>query len=113
MSSLKTSFTASLNTSLTGSLTGSLTSSNDPGSPANGRFDAPIIEGNSLSASIRRQIIEFDSGLPDAVSISQFCKQLGISRPTYYKVKERYVAEGNKALNPHSRAPKTTSALAY
>ena len=34
-------------------------------------------------------------------------KELGISRPSYYKVKERFVAEGNKALNPHSRAPKT------
>lgn len=64
-----------------------------------------------MSASIRRQIIQFDPGLPDSVSISQFCKQLGISRPSYYKVKERYVAEGNKALNPHSRAPKTTRAL--
>ncbi|MGP4982216.1 helix-turn-helix domain-containing protein, partial [Glutamicibacter arilaitensis] len=62
---------------------------------------------NSLSASIRRQIIEFDPGLPDSLSISQFCKELGISRPSYYKVKERFVAEGNKALNPHSRAPKT------
>ena len=66
---------------------------------------------NSLSASIRRQIIQFDPGLPDSVSISQFCKQLGVSRPSYYKVKERYVAEGNKALNPHSRAPKTTRSL--
>lgn len=64
-----------------------------------------------MSATIRRQIIQFDPGLPDSVSISQFCKQLGISRPSYYKVKERYVAEGNKALNPHSRAPKKTRAL--
>ena len=45
--------------------------------------------------------------MPDGVSISEFCKQLGISRPSYYKVKKRYLAEGNKALNPHSRAPKT------
>lgn len=65
----------------------------------------------SLSASIRRQIIEFDPGLPDSPSISAFCKQLGVSRPSYYKVKERYVAEGNKALNPHSRAPKTTRTI--
>lgn len=56
---------------------------------------------------MRRQIIEFDPGLPDSSSISQFCNELGISRPSYYKVKARYVAEGNKALNPHSRAPKT------
>ena len=62
---------------------------------------------NTLSAPIRRQIIEFDPGLPDSLSISQFCRQLGITRPSYYKVKKRYIAEGNKALNPHSRAPKT------
>lgn len=63
---------------------------------------------NTLSAPIRRQIIEFDPGLPDSLSISQFCRQLGITRPSYYKVKKRYITEGNKALNPHSRAPKTT-----
>ncbi|MDQ0093778.1 IS481 family transposase [Paeniglutamicibacter psychrophenolicus] len=62
---------------------------------------------NTLSASVRRQIIEFDPGLPDSLSISQLCDQLGISRPSYYKVKKRYIAEGNKALNPHSRAPKS------
>ncbi|MHA7245067.1 IS481-like element ISAar22 family transposase, partial [Paeniglutamicibacter antarcticus] len=49
---------------------------------------------NTLSASVRRQIIEFDPGLPDSLSISQFCDQLGISRPSYYKVKKRYIAEG-------------------
>ena len=62
---------------------------------------------NTLTASIRRLIIEFNPDVPDRVSISEFCKQLGISRPSYYKVKKRYLAEGNKALNPHSRAPKT------
>ena len=62
---------------------------------------------NTLTATIRRQIIEFNPDLPDGVSISEFCKRLGISRPSDYKVKKRYLAEGNKALNPHSRAPKT------
>lgn len=64
---------------------------------------------NTLSASVRRKIIEFDPGLPDSPSIAQFCTQLGISRPSYYKVKRRYLAEGSKALNPHSRARKTSS----
>jgi transposase InsO family protein len=64
-----------------------------------------------LSASIRRKIIEFNPDLPDAVSISELCKQLGISRPSYYKVKKRYIAEGNKALNPHSRAPKAPARI--
>ena len=66
---------------------------------------------NTLTATIRRQIIEFNPDLPDVVSISELCKQLGISRPSYYKVKKRYLAEGNKALNPHSRAPKTPARI--
>jgi transposase len=66
---------------------------------------------HTLTAAIRRQIIEFNPDLPDGVSISEICKQLGISRPSYYKVKKRYLAEGNKALNPHSRAPKTPARI--
>ena len=66
---------------------------------------------NTLTATIRRQIIEFNPDLPEGVSISEFCKQLGISRPSYYKVKKRYLAEGNKALNPHSWAPKTPARI--
>lgn len=41
------------------------------------------------------------------MSISQFCQKLGISRHSYYKVKKRYIAEANKALNPWSRPPKS------
>lgn len=37
---------------------------------------------STLTASIRRQIIEFNPDLPDAVSISEFCKQLAIRRPS-------------------------------
>lgn len=48
------------------------------------------------------------TGPTDSLSIVQFCSQLGIGRPSYDKVKKRCIAEGNKALNPHSRASKTT-----
>lgn len=61
--------------------------------------------------SIRHQIIQFNPGPPDSVCISHFCKQLGISNPSYYAVKERCVAEGNKALDAHSQAPKTSRAV--
>jgi predicted DNA-binding transcriptional regulator AlpA len=47
---------------------------------------------NPLSVSIRRQFVEIDPTRLDALNISEFCKQLGISRPSYYKVIERYVA---------------------
>lgn len=60
----------------------------------------------SLTPALRRQIIAYDSTDPNAPSISQFCRSLGISRPSFYTVRERYQAEGNAALNPRSRAPK-------
>lgn len=60
----------------------------------------------SLSPAVRRQIITYDSTDPNAPSISEFCRTHGISRPSFYKVRDRYAAEGNAALNPRSRAPK-------
>lgn len=59
-----------------------------------------------LSPSLRRQIIAYDPSDPAAPSISAFCRSLGISRPSFYTVRDRYRAEGNAALNPRSRAPK-------
>ncbi len=61
----------------------------------------------SLPPAIRRQIIAFDPAAPDAPSVSEFCRAVGISRPSFYNLRERYAAEGNAALNPRSRAPKT------
>lgn len=60
----------------------------------------------SLMASTRRQIIAYDPADPDSPSISELCRRLGISRPSFYKVRERFMVEGNAALNPRSRAPK-------
>lgn len=60
----------------------------------------------SLSPSIRRQIIAFDPTAEEAPSVSAFCKSLGITRPSFYKIRDRFTNEGNGALNPHSRAPK-------
>ena len=61
----------------------------------------------SLPPATRRQIIAFDPAAPDAPSVSEFCRAVGISRPSFYNLRERYAAEGNGALNPRSRAPKT------
>lgn len=61
----------------------------------------------SLSASVRRQIIEFNPQAPGGPSIQEFCASLGIVRSSYYNIKKRYFTEGNGALNPHSRAPKS------
>ena len=61
----------------------------------------------SLPPAIRRQIIAFDPAAPDAPSVSEFCRAVGISRPSFYNLRQGYAVEGNAALNPRSRAPKT------
>ena len=60
----------------------------------------------SLSPSVRRQIIEFDPLAADGPSISEFCQRLGISRPSFYNIRRRFLQEGNKAPNQRSSAPK-------
>ncbi|TFC74527.1 transposase [Cryobacterium sp. TMS1-20-1] len=60
----------------------------------------------SLPPSVRRQIIEFDPLAADGSSISELCQRLNISRPSFYNIRRRFLQEGNKALNPHSSAPK-------
>lgn len=60
----------------------------------------------SLPPFIRRQIIAFDPNAPDAPTISAFCKSLSITRPSFYTIRQRFLTEGNRALNPHPRTPK-------
>lgn len=60
----------------------------------------------SLTPAVRRQIIAYDPADPAAPSVSEFCRSLGISRPSFYKVRDRFRVEGNAALNPRSRAPR-------
>ncbi|MCQ9162999.1 integrase core domain-containing protein [Arthrobacter sp. STN4] len=60
----------------------------------------------SLTPSVRRQIVEFDPLAADGPSVSEFCQRLGISRPSFYNIRRRFLQEGNKALNPRSSAPK-------
>ncbi len=60
----------------------------------------------SLPPGIRRQTIAFDPAVSGAVSVSEFCRRLGITRTTLYNIKARYRAQGNAALHAHSRAPR-------
>jgi len=59
----------------------------------------------SLSPSVRRQIIEYDPLAIDGISVSKFCHRLGITRPSFYNIRRRFLHEGNTALNPRSSAP--------
>lgn len=60
----------------------------------------------SLTPSVRRRIVEFDALAAGGPSVSEFCQRLGISRPSFYNIRRRFLHEGNKALNPRSSAPK-------
>lgn len=64
-----------------------------------------------LSPAIRRKIIAFDPADPAAVTVSDFCKTLKISRRSFYTIRSRYAEESQAALHPRSSAPHTTQRI--
>lgn len=64
-----------------------------------------------LSPAVRRKIIAFDPADPDAVTVSEFCKTLKISRRSFYTIRSRYAEESQAALHPRSSAPHTTQRI--
>ncbi len=56
------------------------------------------VMSKSLTPAVRRQIIAFNPAEPGAPSVAQFCRELGVSRPSFYKVRGRFAKEGNAAL---------------
>lgn len=61
---------------------------------------------NALSPRFRAMIINYDPTQPNALSVSEFCKSLKISRSVFYKIRTRATHESTAALHPRSRAPK-------
>ncbi|WP_427019324.1 integrase core domain-containing protein (plasmid) [Pseudarthrobacter sp. P1] len=62
---------------------------------------------NSLSPQARAAIINYDPLQPHALSVTEFCRSVKISRSVFYKIRRRAVHESTAALHPRSRAPKT------
>lgn len=54
--------------------------------------------------SLRRTIVEID---PATLNVSEFCRQHGIDASFFWRLRRRYAAEGEDAIVPRSRAPKT------
>lgn len=54
--------------------------------------------------SVRRLVVEVDTG---GLNVAEFCRSHGISRWFFYDLRRRYATEGEAALEPRSRAPKT------
>ena len=61
---------------------------------------------NSLPPRIRATIINYDPTQPHALSVTEFCRSLKISRSVFYKVRSRAAGEATAALHPRSRAPR-------
>jgi len=59
----------------------------------------------ALPPTLRRKIIEFDPAAPGAVSIVRFCQENGVSRRSFYNIRQRYTEEAGAALHPRSSAP--------
>ena len=53
----------------------------------------------------RRKVADFDS-VRDGKTVTQFCKELGISRQTYHNIKHRIAQKGRAGIVPDSTAPK-------
>lgn len=56
--------------------------------------------------SVRRLIVGVEL---EGLNVSEFCAQHGISTWLFYQLRKRYAAEGETALEPRSRAPKTVA----
>lgn len=61
---------------------------------------------NSLSPQTRSAILNYDPTQPHALSVTEFCRSLKISRSVFYKIRSRAAHESTAALHPRSRAPK-------
>lgn len=60
--------------------------------------------GKALPPRKRKEIIEFVAH-PDGETVSAFCRRLGISRKSFYRIRERARTDALMALVPTSRAP--------
>ena len=61
---------------------------------------------NSLTPRVRADIINYDPTQPGALSLTEFCRSLKVSRSVFYKVRTGAQHESTAALHPRSRAPK-------
>ena len=59
----------------------------------------------AISSHLRRKIADFDP-VRDDKTITQFCKEEGISRQTFHNLKDRVAKRGRAGILPDSTAPK-------
>lgn len=59
----------------------------------------------AISTQKRKKIADFDP-VRDGITITQFCKELKISKQTYFNIKRRLAERGRTGILPDSTAPK-------
>jgi len=62
----------------------------------------------AIPSHLRRKIADFDP-VRDGKTITQFCKEEGISRQTFHNLKDRVAKHGRSGILPDSTAPKNTA----
>lgn len=60
----------------------------------------------AISTHLRKKIADFDP-VQDGRTVTQFCKDIGVSRQTYANIKRRVVQRGRSGILPDSTAPHT------
>ena len=58
----------------------------------------------AIPITLRKKIAEFDP-IREGITVQQFCKNIGVSKQTYYNIKARIAERGRAGIVPDSTAP--------
>ena len=58
----------------------------------------------AITITLRKKIAEFDP-IREGITVQQFCKNIGVSKQTYYNIKARIAERGRAGIVPDRTAP--------
>ncbi|WKS29994.1 helix-turn-helix domain-containing protein [Corynebacterium pseudodiphtheriticum] len=58
----------------------------------------------AIPITLRKKIAEFDP-IREGITVQQFCKNIGVSKQTYYNIKARIAERGRAGIVPDRTAP--------
>ena len=58
----------------------------------------------AIPITLRKKIADFDP-IREGITVQQFCKNIGVSKQTYYNIKARIAERGRAGIVPDSTAP--------
>lgn len=60
--------------------------------------------GIAIPITLRKKIADFDP-IREGITVQQFCKNIGVSKQTYYNIKARIAERGRAGIVPDRTAP--------